>query len=248
MESVPALTVQEAFSGITGSISLAAWVFVLVRLTHVVVLPDSWACQVPQLWENYRLQSAEGISLTFLFVWFIGDLTNFFGSVWAHLVPTVIALAVYFCLADAILISQCLYYNTLNARKARKEGLEEAITSNGALSDDPTQPLIRKRTNSNDNIGLPGSRRRSSASNRRRDSSLHSSLLPTIEEERSPLRTWLTNAGAVVAVCLLGCVGWGIAFKLRLWTPTPTDQDSDSDQRIIGAEILGYTSAIAYLG
>jgi solute carrier family 66 (lysosomal lysine-arginine transporter), member 1 len=192
------------------------------------------------------LHSAEGISLTFLFVWFIGDLTNLIGSSWAQLVPTVIALAVYFCIADAILISQCLYYNILNSRKPADTVVDEAPLPNDP--NDPSEPLIRKRSNSNDNIGLPGSRRRSSVSQRRRDSVLPSPRLPTIEEEPSSLRTWLTNSGAIVTVCILGSLGWVIAWKLGAWKPTSTAGDNDEAPRAIGAEILGYISAIAYLG
>jgi solute carrier family 66 (lysosomal lysine-arginine transporter), member 1 len=58
------LTAREALSGISGSISLAAWVFLLV----------------PQLVENYKQGSADGISLAFLTVWFIGDICNFLGG------------------------------------------------------------------------------------------------------------------------------------------------------------------------
>lgn len=80
------LTWNEALSGITGTISLTAWIFLLL----------------PQLVENYQQQSAEGISLTFLCIWFLGDVTNLAGAVWAGLVPTVVALAAYFCVADAV--------------------------------------------------------------------------------------------------------------------------------------------------
>jgi uncharacterized protein with PQ loop repeat len=48
-------------------------------------LADTSVVQVPQLVENYRAGSADGISLAFLVVWFIGDLANFFGAVWARL-------------------------------------------------------------------------------------------------------------------------------------------------------------------
>ncbi|KAH0255756.1 hypothetical protein KCU91_g17321, partial [Aureobasidium melanogenum] len=104
------LTVHEAFSGIAGSISLACWIFLLV----------------PQLIENYRQSSADGISITFLLVWMAGDITNLAGALWADLVPTVIALAIYFCFADAVLLSQCFYYNTLNARRERKRSIAAA--------------------------------------------------------------------------------------------------------------------------
>ena len=199
--------------------------------------------QIPQLWENYKLSSADGISLTFLFVWFIGDLTNLVGSVWARLVPTVIALAIYFCIADSILILQCLYYKFKNDRKT---GKTSELGQHGLSPDDPTQPLIRKRTNSSDNIGLPGSRRRSSATGGQ-SGSFSSSRLPIILEEPNNLRVWLTNILAIVAVCVLGSSGWFVAWKAGAWQPLVED-DTGEVFHAIGAEILGYISAVAYLG
>ena len=58
--------------------------------------------------------------MAFLAVWFIGDINNLIGALWAGLVPTVIAIAIYFCFADLILISQCIYYNMKNARRSQK--------------------------------------------------------------------------------------------------------------------------------
>ena len=49
------LHTHETLSGISGSVSLACWLFVLV----------------PQLSENYMSKSADGISLAFLFVWLV---------------------------------------------------------------------------------------------------------------------------------------------------------------------------------
>ena len=180
-------------------------------------------------------------------MWFIGDLTNFFGSAWADLVPTVIALAIYFCFADAILISQCLYYNIINNRKAQRELSANINSPNEALPDDPTQPLLRRLSNG-DNIGLPGSRRRSSTSMKRRSSNLQSPLLPTIDEEESSTKIWMKNASAVVGICLIGTAGWAAADWAGWWVPTPRGEDSGEAPRILGAEVLGYVSAVCYLG
>ena len=49
----------------------------------------------PQIWENYQLKSGEGLSVSFIILWLLGDLTNLFGGVMAHLLPTVIIVAVY---------------------------------------------------------------------------------------------------------------------------------------------------------
>ncbi|MCJ1476674.1 hypothetical protein MMC13_005342 [Lambiella insularis] len=224
MWSEAPLALHEALSGIFGSISLASWIFLLV----------------PQLLENYREGSAEGISLAFLVVWFIGDLANFFGAVWAGLVPTVIALAVYFCFADAVLITQCLYYNFVNARKAANQ----KSAGSEAAQNDPEQPLLRR---SSDNIGLPGSRRRSSASTFKRRASGLRSPLPTIPEVESSSKAWLKKTVCIILVCSAGALGWFIALKVGAWRPTSTDDDAN-EHPAIGAEILGYLSAIAYLG
>lgn len=49
----------------------------------------------PQIYENYSLQSGEGLSVLFVVIWLTGDLTNLFGALMAGLLPTIIILAVY---------------------------------------------------------------------------------------------------------------------------------------------------------
>lgn len=64
----------------------------------------------PQIYENYSLQSGEGLSVLFVVIWLIGDLTNLFGALMAGLLPTIIILAVYYTLCDIILFYQIFYY------------------------------------------------------------------------------------------------------------------------------------------
>ena len=49
----------------------------------------------PQIIENYRRKSGEGLSVSFVLIWLAGDLFNLIGAVWARLLSTVIILAVY---------------------------------------------------------------------------------------------------------------------------------------------------------
>ena len=200
---------------------------------------------MPQLVENYRSQSADGISLIFLTVWFIGDITNLLGAVWAGLVPTVIALAVYFCFADLVLIIQCLYYKSQKDHQLKRKNAEASLQSN---AEDPSQPLL-KRSLSHE-IGLPGSRRRSSTSHRRGSSFLHNDEnLPSIREnDDSPGQTWIKNMLSVVLVCIAGFVTWVLAWRTGLWSQSTGGVDGDPQQSIVGAEILGYVSAFCYLG
>lgn len=163
--------------------------------------------QVPQLAENYRGQNAEGISLRFLGIWMVGDLTNLVGAVYGGLLPTVVALAAYFCLADAILIAQCLYYKYVTRHRA-----EHRIPV--SVSDDPNQPLLQRKKS---DIGLPKPRRQSSASHGRRDSVLVDPALPGVVEDGTDSRAWAWNTISIVLVCLVGALGWLIAWKAGLW-------------------------------
>lgn len=262
-DSIP-LTWNEALSGIFGSASIAAWIFLLV----------------PQLLENYRLGSADGISTTFLLIWFLGDVTNLAGAIWAGLVPTATALAVYFCFADVTLLAQCAYYNALNkkldeaalAENARTAG-EGSATANGSASTEQTPLLGQNKPTSptqkrhlphltditDENLGLPGSRRRSSATSatRLRRSTTHSTTrhddtLAQILEERptnSTTRTVIKNTLSILAILAIGAGGWALAWRAGAWKPTPVnDSGKESDPTPLGAEILGYLSAVLYLG
>ncbi|KAF1849994.1 vacuolar membrane PQ loop repeat protein-like protein [Cucurbitaria berberidis CBS 394.84] len=218
MAQSPPLTALEALSGVFGSISLASWIFLLV----------------PQLLENYKSGSADGISLAFLTVWFIGDITNLAGATWAGLVPTVIALAIYFCFADLILISQCVYYNMKNSKRTRKTSTRS--------QDSVEAPLLGRRDSSN--IGLPGSHRRDSAASRRR----RASSLPTIMDVDEGGSEWIKNALSIIGVCVVGAAGWAIAWKTGVWVPQPTNKATTGTEMALGAQVLGYASALCYLG
>ncbi|KIW31416.1 uncharacterized protein PV07_03067 [Cladophialophora immunda] len=257
------LTTREALSGIFGSISLACWIFLLV----------------PQLIENYRNGSAEAISLLFIFVWFLGDIANLAGALWAGLVPVVVAIGVYFCIADGVLIGQCLYYGIMNKRREGRALLSaraSAASSSGAAGgsdggaradgeasapggdrsrqgSSEEEPLLKRtRTNS---MTIPGSmdRRRSSVSLRRRRSSFaahHQDQLAKILEEsdEAGTRLWFRNAMSVLAIGVVGAAGWALAYESGAWKPSPTSGASEPEEMAAGAQVLGYLSAVAYLG
>ena len=192
-------------------------------------------CQVPQLIENYKTGSADGISLAFLAVWFIGDIANLVGAIWARLVPTVIALAIYFCIADTVLIVQCLYYRRMNRPTAAVSPQEGEVR----------QPLLVRRPGS---VALPGSRRGSAISYKSRDATSRAVDNMTEGEDAGALRAFSNNAICVLAVCTLGTVGWAVAWQSRLWKPTLKDRGSNALPENTGASMLGYLSALCYLG
>jgi solute carrier family 66 (lysosomal lysine-arginine transporter), member 1 len=235
------LTTREALSGILGSISLACWLFLLA----------------PQLVENYRNGSAEAISLAFIFVWFLGDICNLVGALWAGLVPVIIAIAVYFCIADGVLIGQCLYYGIRNKRREAKRMLRADSVDDsaaGATEEDPLLPDGRRRSGS---VTIPGSmeRRASQRSTRSRRRSSRSAqqardeqLAKILEEsDERGVRLWFKNILSILAIIIVGAVGWAVAYGTGAWKPTPMD-DVQAEEMATGAQILGYASAVLYLG
>jgi solute carrier family 66 (lysosomal lysine-arginine transporter), member 1 len=76
------------------------------------------------------------------------------------------------------------------------------------------------------------------------------SLSKILEDDDSPNGgAWLRNTISILLVCIAGATGWLIAYKSGVWTPTPEGPDLTEPQSVaIGAEILGYFSAVCYLG
>lgn len=65
------------------------------------------------------------------------------------------------------------------------------------------------------------------------------------------LRDYIHNVIAILAIVLFGIITWMLLYYTGLWIPTPAPTNSSSDQATteipVGAEILGYISAIFYL-
>jgi hypothetical protein len=162
------------------------------------------------------------------------------GAIWADLVPTMIALAIYFCFADTILISQVLYYKWKNARE-RKESIASVASTE-------QEPLLSRRRSS-DATGLPGSHRRRS-STMSTGSHRSDTLTKILEEDDSEdANPWLRNTVSILAVLAVGIAGWAIAWQSGVWIPAPVDDvPVSAEETAVGAKMLGYISALCYLG
>ncbi|KAL6896959.1 putative PQ-loop G protein-coupled receptor [Trichoderma evansii] len=209
-EAAKKLPLHQAISGIFGSISMAAWICVIL----------------PQMIVNYRAKSADGLSITFLAVWMIGDVTNLIGGLLTNLAPTAVALAMYFCVADFLLISQCIYYNTINARQAAlaAEVNEEA-------------PLLGERH---------------TTAHRHSVSSEDGGKIGPAGDELLERSSWMSNTASLIGVYVAGFIGWYLSYKAGAYKQTDpvvfnaAMQASPDLLEKIGI-ILGYFSAVCYL-
>lgn len=163
------------------------------------------------------------------------------GALFTKLAPTAIALASYFCIADLVLIGQCIYYNTRNARRLAR------MERQGPSEIDEDAPLLGRRRSSS--VGLPGSHRRHATHT-------ESSIEPirkviTGEDETQDSKPWLHNTLSLLAVYVVGFAGWFVSYKAGAWDShepaVPADPtDTENPMQVIGLG-LGYISAVCYL-
>lgn len=192
------------------------------------------------------------------------------GAVWTSLAPTAIGLAIYFCLADIVLIAQCTYYNTLNARRRSRShqphhhhhhrhrhnsnsNPRTSSTGSSTLAGDgdgdgdagPAEdsPLLGRRSSS---LGLPGSHRRHSTHARQESSEISLTRIITGEDDRPDSHPWLNNALSLGAVWVVGVAGWFVSYKMGAWDVEPGLPEQGETTSKFGLA-LGYLSAAAYL-
>ena len=245
----------EAISGICGSVSIACWVVVFS----------------PQIIENFRRSSADGLSIEFLIIWLLGDFFNIIGAVLQGVLPTMIILAIYYTFADIVLIAQCFYYRGFTFRDP-KHG------DSGSADHDITNersPLLPNGTEDNayaeDTDGAdmePATRTRSRSSFRDRLSGLDAThLSPATPMHPQPIgtddteafkpsqpRTWtqaiLFNGTAILLVVLAGIAGYYLSPSQpeTEHESTPADEQAQSLQFSLWGQIFGYICAVLYLG
>lgn len=216
----PIIIDAQAVSGITGSISIACWIIVFA----------------PQIYENFRRKSSEGLSLLFIILWLAGDVFNVLGSILQGVLPTMIILAVYYTLADIVLLWQCLVYGS-----GENADLIHLSPANPLSEDVLETVLSRERENlefANDEY--TGSE------------DLESS---TVAKKETPSMTTLQSALVktlmVALVICAGLVGWYISYVRDARHNDKHPGDSHKPQELIYdplAQTFGWLCAVLYLG
>ncbi|KAI8954534.1 PQ loop repeat-domain-containing protein [Xylaria longipes] len=213
----------EAISGICGSISIAAWVVVFS----------------PQIIENFRRSSADGLSVQFIIIWLLGDVFNVLGAFFQGVLPTMLILAIYYTIADIVLLGQCFYYRGFSWKDDAPSGPPKP--SNGHTTGAPTE-----------NTGLLADY----FTERERRGSGWSHLSPAVpmmpERPATPLPTptklqsFLWNSVAVLMVCAAGSLGWFL--NRRYSSRQPATPATDLPVLDLWGQIFGWLCAVLYLG
>lgn len=238
----------ETISGICGSVSIACWVVVFS----------------PQIIENFRRSSAEGLSMEFLVIWLLGDLFNIIGAVLQEVLPTMIILAVYYTIADIVLILQCLYYRQFSSGGANKsanggptersplmQDTNRADDEASSVSSTEYRELSRSQSSLRDRLStLDGSHHLSPAHPihpQPKDADDTEALKPS--QPRSWTQAILFNSTAIILVIIAGVAGYYLSPSAphRKHGPTPADEQVDSLNFSLWGQIFGYICAVLYL-
>jgi hypothetical protein len=157
-------------------------------------------------------------------------LTSWLGALFTHLAPTAVALASYFCVADMVLISQCVYYNTRKARSAARSEANQASEQS---------PLLGRRESVS--AGVPNGA----------DASPDPVKPTEVEDGMSDSGSAVNNGMSLVAVYIIGFAGWFLSYKAGAWdvdepiVPDPAEGEKNVMEAV--GLTLGYISAVCYL-
>ncbi|KAF1738532.1 hypothetical protein NHJ13051_007262 [Beauveria bassiana] len=203
----------EAISGICGSISIACWVVVFS----------------PQILQNFQRGNADALSIQFIIVWLLGDVFNIIGAVMQGVLPTMIILAIYYTLADIVLLLQCFYYR-------------------GFTWKDPT-PAPKPDNGPNERTALLD------ATQERRGSDWTglSPAVPHISDTKEPqpvptvAQTVLWNSLIVLMVCAAGVLGWFLGERAKGPREDVPENSNDTLKFNLVGQLFGYLCAVAYI-
>lgn len=212
-------------SGVMGSTSLACWIVLLM----------------PQLIEQWRLKSAEGIAIGFISIWFMGDVFNLIGAVWAGLLPEVIFLAIWFCIADFMMIFSYFYYTHIYKRHHHhRHGNKRSRSRSSSRRRRRTSGSLEHGSHSDGDEGIVNEER--PLLRRRR-----SSTLTDIALEPQYHSIFVKYILPILFVVAAGVVGFFLGGA-NMGDENDSPGSGDDGAIALGPQIMGYCSALLYLG
>ncbi|KAG7643870.1 PQ-loop repeat [Arabidopsis suecica] len=109
-----------------------------LSLSLGIISVISWGvAEIPQIMTNYSEKSTEGLSITFLTTWMIGDIFNLLGCLMEPAtLPTQFYMALLYTVTTSVLYVQSIYYGHIYPRlKNRRDQMVEAERISNIISD-----------------------------------------------------------------------------------------------------------------
>jgi len=232
-------------STLLGVLSIVSWLF----------------AQVPQIYKNYQLKSASGLSIYFLSEWLFGDLTNLLGALLTQQATWQIVVALYYVTVDIGLCYQYFWYT--HVRPWRKTRLAQYNGNNGGNYDGSGDILVGispsdgssvvESTENGDGkhatkaLDIPAKfqdmqRTQLSSSSFSKEKGTPSSSRSIARVKQSPL---LNGTPKTLVMVSMLCVVLTNASPLHSQVVDPSPPVSPSE---VAGRILSWTSTLLYLG
>ncbi|KAI8991456.1 PQ loop repeat-domain-containing protein [Mycotypha africana] len=242
------LLTRDLAASISGYISIVFWLIVFI----------------PQLEENFKRKSGDGISLPFLITWLVGDFFSLAGVIMERLMFTMFLLALWYTISDLGLIWQVIYYKHCITTKIKHEELDEAISLlpqsvlKQRRSSVEATVLSKPDTNSPEKTTASATKNLQNLEEpfvSRTDSSFEEGTSYYDNDEniyndnfanQPKIKPMCLNTGMfaiLIVVTLISCYGYEAAIT------QPIDKTKGSENTInVLPQIFGWLSAILYIG
>lgn len=193
----------------------------------------------PQILENFRRGSCDGLSLHFLTLWLLGDIFNVMGALLQDVLPTMIILAMYFTVADIVLLAQWFFYTGFTWKEKVLPTTMKPVeiwesNETTALLDETAADERQSRKDDNESY------------------SQSSSALTIVPEKTATSLTYtrsqmhLRNAVAILLVCTTGMVSW---YLIHHFTSSSQSASVRGVQELdIWGQVFGWLCAVTYFG
>ena len=223
----------------------------------------SWLfAQVPQIYKNYQLKSAAGLSIYFLAEWLLGDLTNLLGALLTGQATWQVVVASYYVTVDVILCYQYFWYT--HGRLWKKVALVTYNEDGDEEEDGSSQDVLIGISPSGETSGTEG--RKSSDGKgttqaldipfKQRDGRIPKHFSSSSSDEKAttyssrtitrtgPMPLPIVSPKALFLVSII-CVSLTSASPLHIQREASPVKTSNSE---LAGRILSWTSTLLYLG
>jgi uncharacterized protein with PQ loop repeat len=196
----------------------------------------------------------------FIIVWLAGDVFNILGAILQGVLPTMIILAVYYTLADIVLMLQVFYYRGFT--------LSDEIKTPPQQLHPEEEPLLGSNGTTGTNGTLSSNqntqRRRSMSQLRRHlshvDGTHLSPAMPLLDPPKpndppaaynlkptSTLQAIVFNIFSIILVCAAGVFGWWVSRRSHRHRDVEDHEPETLEFDTLG-QVFGYLCALLYLG
>ena len=216
---------------------------------------------MPQIYKNYQLKSASGLSIYFLGEWLLGDVSNLLGAILTSQAGWQVVVAGYYVLVDIGLVSQYIWYTNLKSSRKREhlgygsetDGPDESpgeVLVGVSLSDESSTESTHTEDRKSDTKALntPAKPRDIQGSPRDVSSSFSKEMDTMSSSNRTIKRQGTLSFGpsprALLLVSML-CVVLTNASPLHVKVKADTSTISSSE---LAGRVFSWFSTILYLG